>query len=348
MKNRTVVKIACVSILLSAGLSTKWVTLSYAQERSIIQTGTQSGVGTKEMSSFERCNKLGQEVVAARSVDYVKRAYRRFAVTCHPDKFKTPKEKQKAQEFFIYITDAYEGAIGREPAEPEEVAALDPLLIKAVKSGMVKYVKQVLDRGANINSADRNGTTALMWAVIGRHPEIVELLLTRGASPDLVNRDDYTALTYAASNGDLEIARVLVNSKADVNHVNGYGNTPLSLAIMNRHVPIVELLVEHNVDINYARRGLGGPALMLAIERGLKDIVKLLLEHGADVNLTDTFGLTPLMVAAWHGYADLVELLIHHKADVNRVDGNGKTALQMAIEEHHPVVVELLERYGAY
>ena len=75
-------------------------------------------------------------------------------------------------------------------------AALVPLravdgatpLIDAVKAGDRAAVRQHVDRKADINAAEPDGTTALQWAVRADDREIVALLLRRGARPAAANR----------------------------------------------------------------------------------------------------------------------------------------------------------------
>lgn len=54
-------------------------------------------------------------------------------------------------------------------------------IFQAVKAGNVAEVKMLIKAGADVNAKDKGGTTALIWASKGGHPEIVELLKEAGA-----------------------------------------------------------------------------------------------------------------------------------------------------------------------
>jgi ankyrin repeat protein len=46
-------------------------------------------------------------------------------------------------------------------------------------------VKQLLDKGADIDTRDKDGQTPLSWAVENGHDAVVKQLLEKGANPDL-------------------------------------------------------------------------------------------------------------------------------------------------------------------
>ncbi|MEI7532949.1 MAG: ankyrin repeat domain-containing protein [Verrucomicrobiae bacterium] len=54
-------------------------------------------------------------------------------------------------------------------------------LIEAAKAGTLSKVQSALDNGANVNGTDLKGITALMYAGIKGHWDIVKLLLDKGA-----------------------------------------------------------------------------------------------------------------------------------------------------------------------
>src|SRR5204863_1612456 len=55
-------------------------------------------------------------------------------------------------------------------------------LMTAARTGKLDAVKLLLDRGAAVNAKESvRGQTALMWAVLENHPDVVKLLIARGA-----------------------------------------------------------------------------------------------------------------------------------------------------------------------
>jgi len=87
---------------------------------------------------------------------------------------------------------------------------MDNLLTKAIDNNDVKFVKELIDKGADVNQANTYGETPLH---------------------------------IAAENGQLDVARLLLDRGAEVNQARTTdGETPLSIAALYGHTEIVDLL----------------------------------------------------------------------------------------------------------
>jgi len=60
----------------------------------------------------------------------------------------------------------------------------------------------------------------LIWASYNGHIEIVRELINRGADINAKANDGYTALIEASANGRIEVVRELINRGADINAKN--------------------------------------------------------------------------------------------------------------------------------
>lgn len=89
------------------------------------------------------------------------------------------------------------------PARAEYADA--PLLITAVNSGKIKTVSALLAAGAEVNTPDAEGNTALMHAVVNGHYAMVKLLLEHGADPALTNHAGRRAADGTAHSTILEL-----------------------------------------------------------------------------------------------------------------------------------------------
>ena len=68
---------------------------------------------------------------------------------------------------------------------------------EAAATGNLKRVRELVDNGANVNTRDEDGETALMWASCNNHLDIVKLLLEKGADASIKSSDGRTALKLA-------------------------------------------------------------------------------------------------------------------------------------------------------
>lgn len=93
---------------------------------------------------------------------------------------------------------------------------MDTAWERAVTSGDVEAVRQLLQSGADVNARDRYGQTALMLAAHRGHLEIVETLLGREADLNVTAKYNLSALMLAVLAGHVAIARLLARAGADL------------------------------------------------------------------------------------------------------------------------------------
>lgn len=105
--------------------------------------------------------------------------------------------------------------------------------------------RRLIERGADINAASKDGTTPLIAAVKVGNNEVVELLLvTDGLKAGVADEEGWTALHYAAQRGDAEAVRLLIEKKVDVNAQSKNGDTPLKLASSKGHTEVEQALTK--------------------------------------------------------------------------------------------------------
>eukprot|EP00548_Thalassiothrix_antarctica_P011694 CAMPEP_0194162372 /NCGR_PEP_ID=MMETSP0152-20130528/79462_1 /TAXON_ID=1049557 /ORGANISM="Thalassiothrix antarctica, Strain L6-D1" /LENGTH=272 /DNA_ID=CAMNT_0038872269 /DNA_START=159 /DNA_END=974 /DNA_ORIENTATION=+ len=148
---------------------------------------------------------------------------------------------------------------------------------------------------------DTYGTTSLMLACAGGHHEVVEMLLAQPCiNMQAADREGRTALLYAARKGHLHCCQALLlrhshstteSSSSFVNQGDETGLSPLQAASLNNHVEVVELLLDQGgacvdqVDVT------GSTALMGAAFKAHVNIVSCLLRAGASTSRVDGEGL---------------------------------------------------------
>jgi ankyrin repeat protein len=171
---------------------------------------------------------------------------------------------------------------------------------------------------AGMMAASPAGGDAVVEAAMSGNRDAVRTLLKDGADVNTAQADGMTALHWAAQKGDVELAKVLLYASANVRattRIGGY--TPLLIASRNGDAAMIDTLLTGGADANNATTN-GTTALMLASAAGKVDAVKLLLAKGADVNAKENVkGETALTFAAAFGRTDVVRELTAHKADVS-------------------------------
>jgi len=102
-----------------------------------------------------------------------------------------------------------------------------------------------------------------------------------GADVNTKNKEDTTALTLAAFQGQTETLKTLLDAGAEVDARAGVGsNTALINAAMGGHAESVQVLLDSGADLG-AKTTDGKTALMTAEEAGYTEIVELLKKAGA-------------------------------------------------------------------
>jgi ankyrin repeat protein len=153
----------------------------------------------------------------------------------------------------------------------------------AASKGNKAEIERLLKRGADVNTQQADGATALQWAAYRGDAKLAELLLKAGAKPGLANRDGATPLWLAAARGDAAVIQALLKAGADANEQLPLGRRPLMLAARSGNVDAVRALLEHGADVNASETERGTTALMQAADQGHADVLKELIQHGANV-----------------------------------------------------------------
>ncbi|KAK1385238.1 MSP domain-containing protein [Heracleum sosnowskyi] len=187
----------------------------------------------------------------------------------------------------------------------------------------------------DLNSADKNGRTALHVAAIYGHLEVLRFLLSVGSDPDVADCKGWTPLHCASAEGHMKAVELLLDCSRYVKYaVTKDGQTAYALAVKKGNSELYDML--HLGDVWHR-----------AATKGDVDALKSCLAEGVEVNGKDQNGWTPLHRAAFKGRIESVKLLLSYGAKVNVVDDYGYTPLHRAVEAGHVKVAMALVGHGA-
>ena len=234
-------------------------------------------------------------------------------------------------------------------------------LADAAMKGNKEAVRALLQRKADVNATQVDGTTALHWAVRADDLETADLLIRAGANVSAANREGATPMRLAAINGNAPMIEKLIKAGANPNaSLSKFGDTALMLAARTGKLDAAKVLVDNGAQVNAMETWGGTTALMWAVSERHLDTTKMLIAHGADVNARSYFvpsahgrgfegatpvpakadqapedlaggWMTPLMFAAREGDLEIARTLVAAGADLNASAGDGKDALGLAI-----------------
>lgn len=201
-------------------------------------------------------------------------------------------------------------ALALGATHPVAAGVYEEILMAANQAETGKVI-DLLRRGMDVNTADKEGTTLLMIAARTNNAELVRFLLDNRVNTQRRNRFGDTALMLASLHGHVETARLMLERKVDPNIA---GWAPLHYAAFENRHEIVSLLIAAGAEIN-ARAPNGWTALMLAAQRGHSETVRLLVGSGADIQVADAEKGDALALARAAGHDQIVRFMEQAKAE---------------------------------
>lgn len=252
----------------------------------------------------------------------------------------------------------------------QDLTEADKRLHRAAQSGDVEAMHAALQAGADMEAAQSNHSTALIYAVKNGHVAATRWLLKQGANPHVMVHPDNTPLMIAAWDEDAELVDALLDAGANPNwppasnDLTGFrGFYPLHRVSVTGEVDIAKKLIRAGADMD-ARVKRGGAPLWFAVANNSIEVASALLASGANPdacyeNNTQVLG-TPsrnklVREYALHkvcdtGQESVMRLLLDAGADIDAKDAKGRTALQVLKEAtgNKTKLIAVLEEYEHY
>ncbi len=198
---------------------------------------------------------------------------------------------------------------------------------RAASNGNLERVKRWLQKDTTLlHAKDEYGKPPLHWAVSKNHCDVIQYLLDQGADCDSKDTHGKTALHWV---NQLKIAQLLVQSGANLNVQDQLGKAPVHWI---DDAKIVALLIQKSANPN-VQDNEGKTPLHWAAGTGNASVVRVLVTNRANINALCRQGKTPLHCAILSGHLATINLLLSQRTiDVNAQDlKKGRTALQWAL-----------------
>lgn len=146
-------------------------------------------------------------------------------------------------------------------------------------------LNQLIQLGVSFTITNRKneqtGTTTLGLAAADGQAAIVKKLIQDGVDLNDQNKDGITALMFAVYHRRNDAVKVLLDSRAEVDIADIDGNTALLHACNQRYPDTVEMLLKHGASVDLKNQKTNVSPLALAIVKGETAIVGLLLAYDA-------------------------------------------------------------------
>lgn len=226
------------------------------------------------------------------------------------------------------------------------------------KAERKKVAEFLFEKGADVNARSKNGSTALLFAVIRQDAEMARWLIGKGADVRVIMTDGGDAkvslVQFAAFGGreSLPVLETLLSAGADPNAGadSGFENSALRFALDKANggdFSCAEALIRHGADVNT-------PSLLnFYVAQENVPVVKFLLKHGADPNAVVIRGQTLLSWAVHDENLETVKLLLdagaNPDAEVEPEGAPGETipAIVFAADRGNRALFLLLKEKGA-
>ncbi len=235
-----------------------------------------------------------------------------------------------------------------------------PLLFGA-RVGDLESVRILLAAGADVNEATPEAGNTLVVASASNREELAIFLLEKGANPNSADEYGFTALHHAVQKGISDLSAIEYtpallpprNQPELVKALLAHGADPNSR--IKKDYPASVAPYRHTTPASI----LGATPFFLAAAAGDANIMRLLLAAGADPLLTAGELMRPLMAAAGmtrlvdflpgeeSSHLEAVKLAVELGSDVNETAKDGETALHAASFTGADTIVKFLVDKGA-
>ena len=246
-------------------------------------------------------------------------------------------------EWDAHVTELLLGCVSKLDPVMGEDSEIDSAFRLAAELGLTEAIEGLSRHGANAKKADKDGLTALAYAVRAGQEHALELLLRKQKGVNLSDEYDQRVFVEAVRVGHSAILRRLLSFADEVTAEN---LTPFCEAIaQSGDEALLNAILAFDggkgasVNIDLPR------LLLIAARHGNFEVVKYL---GSKVSLsaTDENHVTALITAAAGGHLQIIDYLADNHVDVTAKAKDGRTALDItAMEGNVGALIHLATKF---
>jgi len=221
--------------------------------------------------------------------------------------------------------------------------------------GRKKVFQLIIEKGIDVNLADKEGNHLVHMACSNKDSEMARLLLDKGANPNLLDSEGNSAFYYAYFNKDNKMVELLLKYSTKEEEKA----SELSEFCRDIDPRTVESFLDKYGTNKNLEKAVANRLLYEACRKHDYKKMELLLEKGATANITGQ-GVKPVIKplftkdqaiihedSIWSDKKTVEILLKYGSIDINCEDRNGATIIGKACSAHNLELVELFLEHGA-
>uniref|UniRef100_A0AAY5EXU7 Ion transport domain-containing protein n=1 Tax=Electrophorus electricus TaxID=8005 RepID=A0AAY5EXU7_ELEEL len=170
-------------------------------------------------------------------------------------------------------------------------------------------------------------------------------ILAEGADPNSPDKYGQTALHEISRAWNVDVMRFFLERGADVLRADAFGVTALHVAAALDYEEMIWFLIERGADIEARTYKDLQTALHFASKNDAIGAIQILLQNGADIGAQDYKQRTPLQLAANLERSEAAHTLLELGADAGLQDSDGQLCITAMIGKMTPVAKLALNQF---
>lgn len=124
----------------------------------------------------------------------------------------------------------------------------DNTFVSAIKAENIKVIKEMIDKGLDVNNVDKNGDNALhiYFGNKSEHMRLLQRLIKEGTKINAFNSEGFSPLYLAIKNGEGNQVEELLEHGADIYNITEDGKTALDIVNEVDNKEIENIINQYN------------------------------------------------------------------------------------------------------